>query len=202
VETASIGAHDVQRTVVREGELVFIIVDGPNGIPAMQAAKARVALVVMADIDGARLQAALSLGADQVVNAAKEDALARVMNLSNGEGAPVVLEAVGQPKTIEATVDYAASTGRIAIMGDGRGNVTFPPAVFLRKELDFIGSRNSWGRFSGIDPAHGNRRTAHGPPCHAQVPLCQCDRGLPLHGHAHLRDHQDGHPVLGAETEQ
>jgi threonine dehydrogenase-like Zn-dependent dehydrogenase len=77
-------------------------------------------------------------------------AVARVMELTAGAGADVVMEAVGLPETMESSVAYVASGGRVVVLGAGEGTVTFPHKVFMAKEIDFRGSRNSYRVFPDV----------------------------------------------------
>jgi threonine dehydrogenase-like Zn-dependent dehydrogenase len=58
---------------------------------------------------------------------------------------PVVIEATGNPKAMEQTVDLVAAGGRIVIVGLLKQGVTvaFPGLDFTRKEMTIVGSRAS-----------------------------------------------------------
>jgi len=78
------------------------------------------------------------------------DTLAQdLLDLTHGEGAPVVIEATGNPKAMEQTVELVASGGRIVIVGlVKRGTrVQLPGLDFTRKEMTICGSRASVGCF-------------------------------------------------------
>jgi L-gulonate 5-dehydrogenase len=71
--------------------------------------------------------------------------LRHVLDQTNGEGAPVVIEATGNPKAMESTVDLVAAGGRIVIVGLVKKGTTvnFPGLDFTRKEMTVVGSRAS-----------------------------------------------------------
>lgn len=152
IEPLSIGAHSVERARVEAGEFVFVIGAGPIGIAAAQVAKSRGATVAIGDIVEERLQLALRLGADHACNFSKENVMEKMADLTGSTGAHVVIEAVGRKETIEETVNYVAPSGRIVIVGVGRDVVCFPQQVFNKKEIDFLGSRNSKGMFAKLIP--------------------------------------------------
>jgi S-(hydroxymethyl)mycothiol dehydrogenase len=58
-------------------------------------------VVIGVDRDARKLDLARSFGATAVVDASKEDAVARVRELTGGNGADVCIEAVGNPKVME-----------------------------------------------------------------------------------------------------
>ena len=66
------------------------------------------------------------LGAETL--AADEEALENVLARTNGEGAPVVMEATGNPKAMESTVDLVAAGGRIIIGLVKQGVTSASPA--------------------------------------------------------------------------
>ncbi len=68
-----------------------------------------------------------------------------VLEITNGEGFPVVIEATGNPQAMESTVDLVAAGGRIVILGLLKQGVrvSFPGLDFTRKEMTIVGSRAS-----------------------------------------------------------
>jgi len=149
-ETFSIAVQANRRGRVTAGELVCVLGAGPIGLAVMQVAKAYGATVVSLDLVEAPLALARELGADHVVHAGATDAAEAVRDLTGGEGAPVVIEAVGHPRTMEQTVDLVAHGGRVVIVGLTDRPVTFPASLLVRKELDLLGSRNSHDAFPEV----------------------------------------------------
>jgi len=87
---------------VRPGDTVAIVGSGPIGLAAILGAKLHSpSHVVAIDLAGSRLEAAKQFGADIVVNSGTDDPVARVMELTDGLGADVTIEAVGIPETFE-----------------------------------------------------------------------------------------------------
>jgi L-gulonate 5-dehydrogenase len=124
-------------------EYVLILGCGPIGLALIEVAKARGARVVATDVLEDRLVMAQALGAETIVS--DDKLLAAVLEQTKGEGAPVVIEATGNLKVMEATVDLVASGGRIVIVGLGKKgqSVSFPALDFTRKEMTLLGSRTS-----------------------------------------------------------
>ena len=69
------------------------------------------------DLADARLAKALDFGADVAINNGREDAVARVMELTDGLGADVAIEAVGVPETFELCAELIRPGGRLANVG-------------------------------------------------------------------------------------
>jgi L-gulonate 5-dehydrogenase len=96
-----------------------------------------------ADISESRLRVAADLGAETFLSG--DPLLQTILDRTNGEGVPVVFEATGNIRAMEATVDLVAAGGRIVILGLVKRGVTvqMPALDFTRKEMTIVGSRAS-----------------------------------------------------------
>ena len=103
---------------VQPGDTVVIVGAGPVGLAAVMTAQLYTpGLIIAVDLSDGRLAKAREFGADVTINSADEDVLARVMELTNGLGADVAVEAVGVPETFELCTELARPGGRIANVG-------------------------------------------------------------------------------------
>jgi alcohol dehydrogenase len=103
---------------VRPGDTVAVVGAGPIGLAAMLAAKLMSpSHVVAIDLATSRLEAAKQFGADVVVNNGVDDAVSRLMELTDGLGADVAIEAVGIPDTFELCTRLVRPGGRVANVG-------------------------------------------------------------------------------------
>jgi alcohol dehydrogenase len=73
--------------------------------------------IVVLDVADARLEHALAFGADIVVNNGETDPLAEIMELTNGLGVDVAIEAVGIPDTFELCAEIVRPGGHVANVG-------------------------------------------------------------------------------------
>jgi len=73
--------------------------------------------VVAIDLDDARLERARALGADVTINNGGGTAVEAVMQLTDGLGADVAIEAVGAPETFELCAELVRPGGRVANVG-------------------------------------------------------------------------------------
>jgi len=141
-EPVAIGVQGCRRGMVTADDTVLVLGAGPIGLAVVEVARARGSMVFATDLSAERLATAAELGATPV------DAgglLERVMEITNGEGMPVVIEATGAIPAMEQTIDLVAAGGRIVILGlvkKGQG-VTLPGLDFTRKEVTILGSRAS-----------------------------------------------------------
>lgn len=143
VEPLAVGLHAARRAQVSVGEWVAVIGCGVIGLGAIAAAAAMGARVIAIDIDDRKRDVALACGAYAFLNAADEDIDARLSQLDEGRGPAVVIEAVGNQKTIEQAVNLVGFAGRVVYVGYAKQPVSYQSALFLMKELDIRGSRNA-----------------------------------------------------------
>jgi alcohol dehydrogenase len=104
--------------MVAPGDVVAIVGAGPVGLAAILTAKLYTpARIVAIDLADTRLKSARRFGADTTINNGREDAVAIVMDLTDGLGADVVFEAVGVPEAFELAVQLVRPGGRVANIG-------------------------------------------------------------------------------------
>jgi L-gulonate 5-dehydrogenase len=142
-EPVAIGVQICRRGEVGATDDVLVLGCGPIGLAVIEVARARGARVAASDINRARLETAERFGAE--VLPAAEDLPQQVLERTNGEGMPVVVEATGNARAMEQTVDLVAPGGRIVIAGLVKQGVqvSFPGLDFTRKEMTVVGSRAS-----------------------------------------------------------
>jgi alcohol dehydrogenase len=103
---------------VSPGDVVAIVGAGPIGLAAILTARLFTpGRIIAIDLADTRLQSAAHFGADTTINNGDEDALARVMELTEGLGADVAFEAVGVPEAFQLAVDSIRPGGHIANIG-------------------------------------------------------------------------------------
>jgi alcohol dehydrogenase len=104
--------------MVAPGDVVAIVGAGPIGLAAILTARLYTpGRIVAIDLADSRLESALRFGADTTINNASEDAIARVMELTDGLGADVAFEAVGVPQTFELAAELIRAGGHVANIG-------------------------------------------------------------------------------------
>ncbi|HEU4971061.1 MAG TPA: zinc-dependent alcohol dehydrogenase family protein [Gaiellaceae bacterium] len=103
---------------VEPGDTVVVVGAGPIGLATIMTAGLHTpGHIVAVDLDDSRLAKALDFGADVVVNSGDGDPIGRVMELTEGMGADVAIEAVGIPETFELCAELIRPGGRLANVG-------------------------------------------------------------------------------------
>lgn len=143
IEPMSVGFHAVSRGQVVDNERVMVIGCGMIGMGAIIRASLRGATVIAVDLDDEKLELARKVGATYVINSKTENVHERMLQLTDGLGADVVIEAVGSPATYVMAVDEVGFTGRVVCIGYAKSPVEFQTKLFVQKELDIRGSRNA-----------------------------------------------------------
>jgi len=103
---------------VKPGDTVAIVGAGPVGLAVLLTAQFySPAAIYMIDLDDKRLAVAKQFGATALINSADGRAAQQVLDLTEGAGVDVAIEAVGVPATFDICQAIVAAGGRIANVG-------------------------------------------------------------------------------------
>ncbi|MBI9105271.1 MAG: zinc-binding dehydrogenase [Spirochaetales bacterium] len=143
IEPMACGVHALtERTVVNAGSVVVILGPGPIGLFAAQTAKAQGAYVIVGGTtsDKPRLDIALSLGIDRIVDVLTDDVQQIVKDATEGYGADVVVEATGNVSAVKLALDIVARRGTFIPMGIFNNDISIDFHQIKKKELTVEGS--------------------------------------------------------------
>ena len=140
---AGIGAA-INTGNVGRGDSVAVIGCGGVGIAAIAGSKLAGATTIIAvDIDSRKVDLALSLGATHGVNSRDEDPVEAIRALTGGNGADVVIDAVGRPETYKQAFYARDLAGTVVLVG-----VPTPDMTIELPLLDVFGRggslKSSW----------------------------------------------------------
>jgi len=103
---------------VHEGASAAVIGCGGVGLAVVQGAKlAGAERIVGVDVAAEKLEHALALGATDVVDASREDAVASVRELTGGAGVEFAFSAVAAPEALAQAVRMCAYAGTATLVG-------------------------------------------------------------------------------------
>ena len=139
IEPLAVGFHAAIQGDAHLGQKAVVMGSGCIGLVSMMALKARgVSEVYVVDIMEKRLDKAMELGADGVINGAKEDVVSKVMELTGGKGADLVIETAGTEITTRQAISLTKKGSTIVLVGYSKsGEMTLPMSLALDKELTF-----------------------------------------------------------------
>jgi threonine dehydrogenase-like Zn-dependent dehydrogenase len=126
------------------GDTVAIWGQGVIGLLALQAAIASGAdRVIAVDVLDGRLAWARQFGAAHTINAAAEDPVSRILELTAGRGCEVVIEASGLAQVAARAPKTCGERGRLVLLGMYASEIKFDYWDLYTKELDILSSRGA-----------------------------------------------------------
>ena len=120
MEPVALALHTLNLLKPIADDWATIIGQGPIGLLMTQVAKLKGCRVIAIDTQDYRLKLAEKFGAEHCINAVKDDAAKRVIEIT-GRGSDVVVEAAGTKKTVEQTPFMVRKAGRVALVGESEG---------------------------------------------------------------------------------
>jgi threonine dehydrogenase-like Zn-dependent dehydrogenase len=150
VEPLTVGFHAAARGRVSSQDRVAVIGCGIVGMGAIASVVNRGAEVIAIDIDDSKMDIAKKIGVAHTINTSREDLHEALSRITDGDGPDVIIEAVGNAMTYRAAVDEVAYTGRVVCIGYAKSAVEFNTGIFVRKEIEILGSRNCTDEFPEV----------------------------------------------------
>ncbi|MDF3337525.1 zinc-binding dehydrogenase [Mycolicibacterium septicum] len=148
-EPMAVARHAVNQVAPGPADKVVVFGAGPIGLGATISLKSRgVGHVVVVDVLPARLDKALKVGADAVINSAEEDLAARLTELHGpGDsvwpgkaGTDVYLDAAGVPAVIDSALGLAKRGATLGVVAVHKEPVTVDLINVMSNEITIVGS--------------------------------------------------------------
>ncbi len=142
IEPLSCAIHAVERADIEFSDTVVISGTGSIGLCMLQVAKLKSPQKIIAlDTKDDRLKIAKDLGADVAINVTREDAVKAVLDLTEGYGCDVYIEAAGHPNSVKQGLQMIRKLGRYVEFGVFAEETCLDWSVVGdQKELDIRGS--------------------------------------------------------------
>ncbi len=127
----STGFSGAESGKVRIGDTVAVFAQGPIGLCATAGARLMGATTIIAvDAIPARMEIARKMGADHIVDFSKADPVDAIMQLTDGRGVDVAIEALGRQSTFEAALRVLRPGGTLSSLGVYSGDLKIPLDAF------------------------------------------------------------------------
>ena len=140
VEPLAVAHNAVRKAAVRAGDTVLVMGAGPIGLSCVEMARvAGAAKILVSETKAHRRQAALSLGADLVVDPAGGGLESAVKTFTAGRMADCTIEASGAESVMVDSLRCIKKGGRVVFVGMGKENLCIPHSEILRKEATISG---------------------------------------------------------------
>ena len=127
---------------IERGDRVVVVGAGIMGILHLMLAKQAGATVYVSELDGHRIDFALKMGADAIIDA-NGSLLEQIKELTEGRGADVIFCAVSVGAVVEQAVEAVSNGGRVHVYASihPRGaKISIDPNLFHSKEIVLTGT--------------------------------------------------------------
>ncbi|MEH6945161.1 2,3-butanediol dehydrogenase, partial [Bacillus sp. JJ722] len=140
IEPTAVAMQAVKASALQTGDTVAVFGAGPIGLLTVIAAKAAGASkVFVIDLSQERLDKALEVGADVVINSASEDVKERIIK-ETVHGVAVSYEAAGVQPTFTTAVDVLKKGGQLMVIAAYAKPVELNINSLLVREINIVGS--------------------------------------------------------------
>ena len=151
IEPTTIAVQCCSRAQLESEDDVLIIGAGALGSSLLRIVKLfNPHSIIMADIDEARLDEALSNGATAKINSRTEDLVKRAKELTGGYGPTVTIDAACVKGSLLSACQAAGNATRVITMGFSIAPDEINQFVITSKELDIRGSRLQNRKFAEV----------------------------------------------------
>lgn len=143
---------------VRPGDNVVVCGGGPIGLAACAILKRNgAARVILSEPSEGRAELGRKMGADYIINPVKEDFVKRVMELTDGMGANLYLEATGLPALVYPGIEQCMWDGKtiqptVVIVARADAKIPVTGEVLQVKKGRIVGAQghSGYGTFSRV----------------------------------------------------
>jgi L-iditol 2-dehydrogenase len=148
-EPMAVARHAVNQVAPRQSDQVLVLGAGPIGLGITIALKSQgVKHVVVADLLPSRLEKALKVGADAVINSKDEDVVARLIELHgpgdsmwpNRCGTDIFLDAAGVPAAVDTALAAAKRGAKLGVVAVHKKPISMDLMNVMSNELTIIGA--------------------------------------------------------------
>lgn len=183
LEPLAVAVHAARKAQLDLGHSAAIFGAGGIGLFLLQVAKAAgCGSVFIVDLLEHRLNTALSLGASQAINAAREDSVERILKETDNLGVDRSFEAVGLEKTLQQSALSLKKGGICVLIGlfEDPLDVKFPVNLFAQREIQVRGCRGYCWDFQVALELIKNGQVKLKPLISHQLPLPDLPRAFEI----------------------
>jgi propanol-preferring alcohol dehydrogenase len=131
----------VKNAGIKPDNNIVVVGAGGLGLMSIQLAKAVFgARIIVLDLGDDKLKIAKENGADETINSKSEDAIKRVMELTDNKGADAVIDFVNASKTVEADMQLLRRRAKVVLVGLFGGELKLNLVSMPTRAYSIIGS--------------------------------------------------------------
>jgi L-iditol 2-dehydrogenase len=151
VEPVAVAAHAVELTPLEWNDTAVVVGSGMIGLFVIQVLRARgCGKVIAIDLADDKLELALKLGADHVLNPKKMDVKKEVLALTGNRGADVAFEVVGVSETVASAIDVVRKGATVTLVGNLSHSAEIPLQKVVTQQIRLQGSCAICGEYPAV----------------------------------------------------
>lgn len=140
VEPLAVGWHAISISPYKPGDRVLVLGGGPIGLAVVQALKARGCdKIIVSEISPRRKQYAKEFGAHHVIDPSKDDVVAEVKRLTNGEGVDIAFDAAGVQVGVDTAMPAIRARGMLVNIAVWEKRATLNMNDLVFRERAYMG---------------------------------------------------------------
>ncbi len=188
-EPMAVSRHAVNRSGARQGDKAIVFGAGPIGLGAAIWLKLRGVHVVVADVIPSRLETALAVGVDAVIDSSSEDVTARLTELHgegrNALGAPrpdtdVYIDAAGVAAVVNTALASGKWNAKLVTVAVHKKPEPIDLGSILRSEMTIIGSQGYPTEIFEITPELAEHADRFARLISHRIPFAEVDKAFEL----------------------
>ncbi len=150
IEPFTVAKQVCSRAEITKDDRVFIMGAGPLGLSVLKMVKLYGATCYVSDIMDNKLEFAKLYGADAQINATHTNVKEKILELTQGDGATVVIDAACTNKSLEQALECVCAAGRVIALGFGNQPTGISQLSITAREIDIRGSRLHNNKFPEV----------------------------------------------------
>lgn len=150
IEPFTVAKQVCSRAEMTSDDRVFIMGAGPLGLSVLKMAKLIGATCYVSDIMDNKLAFAKQYGADALINATQSNVKDKILELTQGDGATVVIDAACTNKSLEQALECVCAAGRVIALGFSNQPTGISQLSITAREIDIRGSRLHNNKFPEV----------------------------------------------------
>ena len=140
VEPLAVAWHAVNVSPYKKGDSVLILGGGPIGLAVIQSLKARGAeKIIVSEVAPRRKEFAKQFGAHYVLDPTKDDIVARVREICDGQGAHLAFDAAGVQAGLDQALSAIRARGTLVNIAVWEKPASIHPNTLVFRERNYMG---------------------------------------------------------------
>lgn len=140
MEPLAVAWHAVNMSPYKKGDSVLILGGGPIGLAVIQSLKAKGAeKIIVSEVAPRRKEFAKQFGAHYVLDPTKDDIVAKVREICDGQGANVAFDAAGVQAGLDQAILAIRAKGTLVNIAVWEKPASIHPNALVFRERNYMG---------------------------------------------------------------